>query len=108
MLCGIHGEQEIRVLDIESKKQVLKIEIPILPNAVKSIENGWVFFSGMNTAGIVMYNIYKDTYYPAVFKYSKATVHGILYFERKKLLIIAGNEAYFVMYKFHQGISFGS
>ena len=88
LLCGIHGEQEIRVVDIETRKQLLKMEVPILSNAIKGLDNGWVMFGGMNTAGIVLYNIYKDKYYPGVFKYSKATIHGILYFEKKRLMIM--------------------
>lgn len=103
LFCSIYGEKEVRLIEVETKYQILKIELPILSNALKGLDNGWVLFGGMYNVGILMYNIYKDKFFPGVFKYSKATIHGILYFEKKKILVVVGNEGYFTVYKVKKG-----
>ena len=100
---GIHGEREIQVLDIDSQEKINKITLPILAHAIKGLDNGWVLLSGMNLDGMVTYNIYKEKFFSGVFKYSKATVHGIIYFKSRKLIVIAANEGYFTLYRMHEG-----
>ena len=53
----------------------------------------------MNNEGMIIYNLYKEKFYPGLFKYSIDVVHGIVYFKKKKLLLIAGNEGFFNLYK---------
>ena len=84
LLSGIHGQEEIILRDIETAKKIIKIPLPFLAHAVKALENGWIIFAGMNYNGMLTYNLYKDKYFPGVFKYTTATIHGMQYFKEKK------------------------
>lgn len=99
----MHGDKEILVKETETGLTILKIPLPILSHTFKGLENGWILFSGMNYDGMLTYNLYKDKFFPGVFKYSQDTIHGIIYFEKRRLLVVAGNEGSFNLYRFNSG-----
>lgn len=72
--------------------------MPKVVGLVKSMHKGWLTVSGLKDEGLFTYNVFKDEFYPGLFRVPGTIVNDILFFSNIKTLVVGYNDACFSIF----------
>lgn len=107
LICALKGETSLQFLNIKTGKKLFQIEMPKIVGQVKSLHKGWLTVSGLKDEGLFTYNVYKDEFYPGIFRVTGTILNDILFLPNIKTLIVSYDDACFSMFTLLDSSHFG-